>query len=173
MEHSPIWSLSGFQNINCVLKRLVTSSYPLNNDPKPLNDIDLVHVNSVSHGYYDGWCQSFLVHLSNNPGLMLVSHPLLVTITVLGRRQWIWLFLAIKNLVLLMVQLLNLPWVYANHDVWHRNDNIVASWLQNSLSKEMYVSVLHFSFAKAIWEDLKECFEQQNGPLIFFCWNVI
>lgn len=58
---------------------------------------------------------------------------------------------------------------HANHIVWHRNDNIVASWLQNSLSKEMYVSVLHFSFAKAIWEDLKECFEQQNGPLIFFC----
>lgn len=67
-----------------------------------------------------------------------------------------------------MVQLLNLPWVYANHDVWHRNDNIVASsWLLKSLSKEMQVSVLHCYFAKAIWDYLKERSRQQNGPLIF------
>jgi len=31
----------------------------------------------------------------------------------------------------------------------------------------MQVSILHYSSAKAIWDDLKECFEQHNGPLIF------
>lgn len=55
----------------------------------------------------------------------------------------------------------------ATHSLWHRNDNIVASWLLNSLSKEMQVSVLHCSSAKAIWSDLKECFEEHNGLLIF------
>lgn len=55
----------------------------------------------------------------------------------------------------------------ATHSLWHRNDNVVASWLLNSLSKEMQVSVLHCSSAKAIWSDLKERFEQRNGPPIF------
>lgn len=31
----------------------------------------------------------------------------------------------------------------------------------------MHVSVLHCSSTKAIWNDLKERFEQHNGPLIF------
>ena len=56
---------------------------------------------------------------------------------------------------------------HANHAAWHHNDNIVASWLPNSLSKEIQVSVLHCSSAKAIWDDLKERFKQRNGPLIF------
>ncbi|KAH1222310.1 hypothetical protein GmHk_12G035501 [Glycine max] len=56
---------------------------------------------------------------------------------------------------------------HSTHALWHRNDNIVSSWLLNSLSKEMQVNILHCSFAKAICDDLKERFEQRNGPLIF------
>jgi len=31
----------------------------------------------------------------------------------------------------------------------------------------MQVSILHCSSTKAIWDDLKKCFKQRNGPLIF------
>lgn len=53
------------------------------------------------------------------------------------------------------------------HSLWHHNDNIVASQLLNSLSKEMQVSVSHCSSTKAIWSNLKKRFEQRNSPLIF------
>ncbi|KAG4982462.1 hypothetical protein JHK87_027211 [Glycine soja] len=56
---------------------------------------------------------------------------------------------------------------HSTYDLWHHNDSIVSSWLLNSLSKEMQVSILHCSAAKAIWDDLQERFKQQNGPLIF------
>nr|KYP39922.1 hypothetical protein KK1_038766 [Cajanus cajan] len=56
---------------------------------------------------------------------------------------------------------------HAHYSLWHRNDNIIASWILNALSKEMQTSVLHCSSAKAIWDDLKERFDQRNGPLIF------
>ncbi|KHN13718.1 hypothetical protein glysoja_047572, partial [Glycine soja] len=56
---------------------------------------------------------------------------------------------------------------HSTHALWHHNDSIVSSWLLNSLSKEMQVSILHCSSAKAIWDDLQERFEQRNGPLIF------
>ena len=56
---------------------------------------------------------------------------------------------------------------HSTHALCHHNDSIVSSWLLNSLSKEMQVSILHCSSAKAIWDDLQERFEQRNGPLIF------
>ncbi|KHN37134.1 hypothetical protein glysoja_046519, partial [Glycine soja] len=39
--------------------------------------------------------------------------------------------------------------------------------LLNSLTKEIQIIILHCSTAQAIWNDLKERFEQRNGPLIF------
>lgn len=50
---------------------------------------------------------------------------------------------------------------------WQRNNNIVASWLLNSLSKEMQIRVLHCSNAGNIWEDLRQRFECKNSPRIF------
>ncbi|XP_028183438.1 uncharacterized protein LOC114370325 [Glycine soja] len=56
---------------------------------------------------------------------------------------------------------------HSTHALWHHNDSIISSWLLNSLSKEMQVSILHCSSAKAIWDDLQVRFDQCNGPLIF------
>ena len=56
---------------------------------------------------------------------------------------------------------------HSTHALWHRNDNIVSSWLLNSLSKEMQISILHSSSAKVVWDDLQERYKQRNDPLIF------
>lgn len=50
---------------------------------------------------------------------------------------------------------------------WKRNNNIVISWILNSVSKDIAASVLYFNLASEIWSDLKDRFLQCNGPKIF------
>ncbi|XP_073046189.1 uncharacterized protein [Primulina eburnea] len=52
-------------------------------------------------------------------------------------------------------------------NAWSRNNNIVISWLLNSVSKDISSSVLFAESAMEIWNDLKERFQQSNGPRIF------
>ncbi|KAG5043895.1 hypothetical protein JHK87_007810 [Glycine soja] len=90
----------------------------------------------------------FFVHPSDNLGLMLFFKKTM-KIALLDKNKFGFIDGSIVKPAL----------GHANHIVWHRNDNIVASsWLLKSLSKEMQVSVLHCYFAKAIWDYLKERF---------------
>lgn len=50
---------------------------------------------------------------------------------------------------------------------WIICDNIVISWILNSLSKEISTSALFFDSVHEIWLDLKERFQRQNRPRIF------
>ncbi|XP_073121108.1 uncharacterized protein [Henckelia pumila] len=50
---------------------------------------------------------------------------------------------------------------------WMRKNNIVISWLLNSVSKEISASILFADSAVEIWDDLHDRFQQSNGPRIF------
>ena len=50
---------------------------------------------------------------------------------------------------------------------WIRNNNIVISWILNSVSKEISASILFFDSAFEMWNDLRDRFQQSNGPQIF------
>ena len=49
---------------------------------------------------------------------------------------------------------------------WIRN-NIVISWILNSVSKPVSASILFSGSTRAIWIDLKERFQKKNVPRIF------
>lgn len=51
--------------------------------------------------------------------------------------------------------------------LWQCNNNIVCSWLLNSISKDLTASVIYSNTAAAIWQDLENRFKQQNGPRLF------
>lgn len=51
--------------------------------------------------------------------------------------------------------------------LWIRNNNIVISWLLNSISIEIPASMIYLNTAESIWKELKERFQQSNGPRIF------
>lgn len=51
--------------------------------------------------------------------------------------------------------------------LWLRNNNIVASRLLNSVSKEITASVVCSSLTSEIWKELQDLFQQGNGPRIF------
>ena len=50
---------------------------------------------------------------------------------------------------------------------WIHNNNIVISWILNSVSKEISASILFSNSAREIWIDLQDRFRQSNGPRIF------
>ncbi|XP_070005396.1 uncharacterized protein [Nicotiana sylvestris] len=50
---------------------------------------------------------------------------------------------------------------------WARNNDMVFSWLLNSLSKEIAESVLCSQSAKDLWSDLEDRFGQTNGAKLF------
>ena len=54
-----------------------------------------------------------------------------------------------------------------NLSSWIRNNNIVISWILNSVSKEISASIIFYDYAYEIWFDLKDRFQQNNGPRIF------
>lgn len=51
--------------------------------------------------------------------------------------------------------------------IWLRCNNMVISWILNSIPKELAASVMYIDTAYKMWSDLKEHFSQGNGPRIF------
>nr|KYP40407.1 hypothetical protein KK1_038256 [Cajanus cajan] len=50
---------------------------------------------------------------------------------------------------------------------WNRGNNVVISWIYNSVSKEIITSILFATTTKEIWDDLKNRFSRKSGPIIF------
>ncbi|KAG4953895.1 hypothetical protein JHK82_039509 [Glycine max] len=56
---------------------------------------------------------------------------------------------------------------YSLSAAWTRGNNVVISWLYNSISKDIITSILFANTTKEIWDDLKTRFSRKNGPRIF------
>lgn len=54
-----------------------------------------------------------------------------------------------------------------NFSSWIRNNNVVISWILNSVSKDISASILFADSVSEIWSDLRERFQQSNGLCIF------
>ena len=50
---------------------------------------------------------------------------------------------------------------------WIRCDNMVGTWLTSSVSPKLQASIIYEDTALEIWNDLKNCFTQTNGPRVF------
>ena len=110
----------------------------------------------------------YFLHHSDIPGLMLVSQPLTGDNYTSWSRAML-IALSVKN---------NIPFIDGSLlrpggtdsdllNSWMRNNNIVISWILNSTSKEISASVIYAEFACEIWNDLRDRFQQRNGPRIF------
>ncbi|XP_040373173.1 uncharacterized protein LOC121052379 [Rosa chinensis] len=53
------------------------------------------------------------------------------------------------------------------HALWQRCNDMVLSWILNSLEPEISDSVLSYGIPHAIWEDLRDRFSLGNAPRIF------
>ena len=97
----------------------------------------------------------YFFHHSDSPELVLVSQQLT------GENYTSWsramtIALSVKNKLGFINGTISRP-VDANLlEPWVRNNNIVISWILNSVSKEISASVLFTDSACEIWQDLKD-----------------
>ncbi|XP_073004955.1 uncharacterized protein [Typha latifolia] len=122
---------------------------------------------SMSSSAIDDASSPYFLHHSDSPGLILVSQPLT------GENYTSWsramlIALSVKNKVCFVDGSVPRPeGTSPNLNFWIRNNNIVISWILNSISKEISASVIYSDSAHEIWIDLKDRFLQRNGPRIF------
>ncbi|KAH9652494.1 protein kinase domain-containing protein [Citrus sinensis] len=109
----------------------------------------------------------FLVHPSDSPTAVLVS-PLLT-----GDNYGTWvramtMALRAKNKLGFVDGTISKP----DEDEddggrWQRCNDLVGSWVLNSISNELAGSVLYAQSAREVWQDLQERFQQTNAPKIY------
>ncbi|XP_070014470.1 uncharacterized protein [Nicotiana sylvestris] len=110
---------------------------------------------------------SFYLHPSDSPRMLLVNSPFD------GRRYGGWrrrmlIALSTKNKVGFIDGTFLQPKISSNDfKSWTRCNDMVISWLLNSLSKEIAESVLYTKTAKEIWDELEERFGQSSGPQLY------
>ncbi|KAL5560835.1 hypothetical protein UlMin_037046 [Ulmus minor] len=122
---------------------------------------------SNDNSAFDDSSNPYFLHHSDSPGLVLVPQPLI------GENYASWsramlIALSVKNKLGFIDGSIPKPAsTDPNLSSWIRNNNIVISWILNSISKEISASIIFFDSAYEIWLDLKDCFQQSNGPRIF------
>jgi len=111
----------------------------------------------------------FFTHHSDHPGLILISKPLN------GDNYSTWkramtLALNSKNKLGFVNGSIRAPSEDNDpeeHAAWSRCNDMVHSWIINTLNPEISDSVIYYSTAHEVWEDLHERFSQSNAPRIF------
>ena len=106
---------------------------------------------------------------SDHPGLVLVSHPLTeenynswsraMRMALNGKRKLGFVDGSIPH-----------PSDDATPDQianWQCVNDVVSSWLLNSISKDIAATIIYCDSAAAIWSALKDMFQHGNGPRIF------
>ncbi|XP_047263804.1 uncharacterized protein LOC124896293 [Capsicum annuum] len=54
------------------------------------------------------------------------------------------------------------------HESWERCNDIILSWIMNSVSKELLSGVVYACNAQKVWKDLQERFDKVDGSRIFY-----
>ncbi|RVW16870.1 Retrovirus-related Pol polyprotein from transposon RE1 [Vitis vinifera] len=116
----------------------------------------------------DDSSNSYYLHPSNNPGALLVSE------IFTGENYIAWsrsmsIALTVKNKIAFVDGSLVQPITNDPHlrVAWLRANNLVLSWLMNSIAKEIRGSLLYFTNAFDIWEELKIKYLKSDGPRVF------
>ena len=109
----------------------------------------------------------YFLHNSDHPSIVLVSHHL----TGANYNTWsraMVMALTAKNKISFIDGSIPCP---ESDDflfgTWIRCNNMVISWILNSVHKDIADSLLYFDTAVGIWNDLRDRFRQSNGPRIF------
>ena len=107
------------------------------------------------------------IHPSDNPSLILVP----VSFEGVGYRSWrrgVMRSLSVKNKFgFITGEFKRPPSTSPQFRQWERCDNMVISWILNSLSKDIADSVEYVSDAVELWKDLEDRYDQTNGAKLF------
>lgn len=150
-----------------------SSSHPHSGrSPSPLEAVVAPRVEDSSFALSavmnpDSTHSPLFLHSADHPGLMLVS----IQLDGSNYTQWcsaMKIALEAKNKIVFVDGSFTRP-DPSNHllRIWFRCNSMVKSWLLNSVSKQIYGSILSFDDAKEIWIDLHNRFHKTNLPRTF------
>ena len=111
----------------------------------------------------------YFTHHSDHPGLVLISKSLNGDNYSAWKRAMI-LALNSKNKLGFVNGSIKAPSEEIDPEgyaTWSRCNDTVHSWIVNTLNPEIADSVVYYSTAHEVWEDLCERFSQSNAPRIF------
>jgi len=111
----------------------------------------------------------FFLHHSDHPGMVLVSKPLD------GDNYSTWcramtISLNAKSKLGFIDGTTTMPSAIAKPEdyvAWKKCNDMILSWILNSLTPELADSVIFSTTAQEVWEDLRDRFSQSNAPRIF------
>ncbi|RVX01388.1 Retrovirus-related Pol polyprotein from transposon TNT 1-94 [Vitis vinifera] len=111
----------------------------------------------------------YFLHHSDHPGMVLVSKPLngdnystwcrAMTISLNAKSK-----LGFIDGTTTMPSATDKP---DEHASWKKCNDMILSWILNSLSQDLVDSVIFSTTAQEVWEDLRDRFSQSNAPRIF------
>ncbi|KAM3304356.1 hypothetical protein P3S67_015388 [Capsicum chacoense] len=114
---------------------------------------------SSSHPYF--------ISPSDSPGTLLVNTPFDGK-SFAGWNRRMMIALTAKNTIDFIDGSIIAPTENTDlYKAWSRANNMVISWLLNSLSREISDSVIYSSPTKELWNDLEARFGQSSGAKLF------
>ncbi|XP_060959423.1 uncharacterized protein LOC133030637 [Cannabis sativa] len=118
---------------------------------------------------YEDPSDPYFLHHGDNPGNVLVSQLLTGQDNYIAWCRAMELAILVKNKLGFLNGSIPKPPITDQtlYNAWIRNNNIVISWIINSVSKEISSSILYDESAAAIWNDLRVRFQQRNGAHIY------
>ena len=123
---------------------------------------------SSKEGRNNAFNPFFLYHF-DHPGLVLVSKPLnddnystwcrSMTISLNAKSK-----LGFIDGTIAMPSAKSQPDVHAS---WRKCNDMILSWIFNSITPDLADSVIYSTTVQEVWEDLRDHFSQSNAPRIF------
>jgi len=109
------------------------------------------------------------LHPSDNHGALLVFE-IFISENYIAWSRSISIALTVKNKIAFVNGSLIQP-ITTDHSLcvaWLRSNNLVFSWLMNSIAKDIRNSLLYFTTAFDIWEELRIRYLRSDGPRVFY-----
>ena len=125
--------------------------------------------NTTTLNLSDDSSNCYYLHPSDNPGALLVSEIFTGENYIAWSSRSMTIALTVKNKIAFIDGSLVQPNT-TNQSLrvaWLRSNNLVLSWLMNSIAKDIRSSLLYFTTTFDIWEDLRVRYLRSDGPRVF------
>ena len=110
----------------------------------------------------------YFLPVAKNPGIILSSQPLIGPENYAAWTRFVFLALNARNKFMFINGAISkLEVTSPLYNSWCKCNNMVLSWLVNSLSKDIQASVSYINTAQDLWIDLRDCFSQRSSLRLY------
>ncbi|XP_056865811.1 uncharacterized protein LOC130511929 [Raphanus sativus] len=123
---------------------------------------------SPQRNYLDQYENPYYLHSSDHAGLVLVSDRLTSGSEFHSWRRSVRMALNVRNKLGFIDGTIPKPLDdHRDAGSWSRCNDMVATWLLNSVSKQIGQSLLFMSTAESIWKNILSRFKQDDAPRVY------